>query len=330
MKRWSKKKRERMIWKQHGPTEGEEMTFEQFKSLAAHIIHDGFAALENAASLGTINSTDFELLKVLGSVNSTFDPARLVPILLPESAGSTSVISKLVDLGKSVSHRGMTALHIGEHAGKDASEGLTTKQHHAITNALGDDELSATFESEPMLMWVQKSIQAHGENAADQLLHYIQTNQALREWVSDCAKSSVYAHNNRAAFFRSMMEWFPFVLDALLESSSMEAQRFAAVMDWMYAARMRHSNEGSLSRLVVPIDRAPLMRYLADSTTDSKSRAVVLSLLREIWRVFAGDRLDASLDVHKQQYVPKTEVQVMRKSRPNRAEASLGGTDFCI
>ena len=120
-----------------------------------------------------------------------------------------------------------------------------------------------------------------------------------------------------------MMEWFPFVLDALLESSSMEAQRFAAMMEWMYAARMRHSQEGSLSRLVVPIDRAPLMRYLADSTTDSKSRAVVSSLLREIWRVFAGDRLDAGLD-HKQQYVPKDRGTGNARIKTKQSRGFLG------
>ena len=84
----------------------------------------------------------------------------------------------------------------------------------------------------------------------------MQTNQALSKWVSDDAKCSVYAHDTLAEFHRSMLEWCPFVLDALLEGSSLEVRQFGAVMDWMYAAKMRHSR-GSLSQLVVQIDRAP-------------------------------------------------------------------------
>ena len=80
----------------------------------------------------------------------------------------------------------------------------------------------------------------------------------------------------------------PFVLDALIEGSSREVQQFAVTMDWMFAARTRHGRNGSLSRLVVENDRAPLACYLADGKTTSKSRSAVLKLLREIWKEFSG------------------------------------------
>ena len=83
----------------------------------------------------------------------------------------------------------------------------------------------------------------------------------------------------------------PFVLDALIEGSSREVQQFAAMMDWMNAARTRHGHNGSLSQLIVQIDRAPLACYLVDSTTNSKSRAAVLKLLQGIWKEFSGTRI---------------------------------------
>ena len=80
----------------------------------------------------------------------------------------------------------------------------------------------------------------------------------------------------------------PYIIDALLEGSANEVRRFAETMDWLHAARMRHSNEGSFSRLVVEIDRAALASYLASSKTDRKSRCAVLALLQEIWGAFSN------------------------------------------
>ena len=77
------------------------------------------------------------------------------------------------------------------------------------------------------------------------------------------------------------------MLDALLESSNTEVQQFDAVMKWMYTARKRHGNEGSLSQLVVEIDRVPLCRFLSDNANNRGSRAEVLSLLTDIWEVFS-------------------------------------------
>ena len=152
--------------------------------------------------------------------------------MFPERGRSVVIdnLAKSIALGKSIA-RGESISHqdsavSGTSESKSMSNGLTTKQHTLITEALGD-ELSATFESEPLLMWVKERLR-YTENGTDHLMHYIQTNEALRDWVSDGSRCSIYAHDDKAAFFRTMVEGSPFVLDALLESSSTEVQRFAA------------------------------------------------------------------------------------------------------
>ena len=69
---------------------------------------------------------------------------------------------------------------------------------------------SATFESEPFLKWAQHVFSEGSKENADEdciehLLQYILTNQGLTEWVSDSAKCSVYAHDNEAQFYRSII-----------------------------------------------------------------------------------------------------------------------------
>ena len=256
--------------------------FEEFKELQSRIAEDSrLAQLEKAVCLGAMNSADLELLKVLGSVNGVFKPAHLASILFPGRARSASIKNLVKSVSRKFVPRQASAV-------LDTSDSLTMKQRTAITESLGDDELSATFESEPMRMWVRETFEGHRENAVDQLMHYLQTNQALREWVSDGAKCSIYAQDDKACFFRSIVKGSPFVVDALLESSCAEIQRFSAVIDWMFAARMRHGREGSLSRLIVEIDRAPVAQYLTHSTTDRKCRDAALALLRDIWKVFTN------------------------------------------
>ena len=294
--------------------------------------HSILDELENAVSLGKMDTTDVELLKVLGSVNGCFDPSHLESVLFPEAlpvavkwtvkfengeihryteaqltekfgvskvavgmlvqhethgTGTVARLSKMSTFGQAVDLSVVGNLTSSSH-----HVHLTARQRTAINEALAGDELSATFESIPFLMWAEKKFHANAEKNTHQLLQYITTNKALYKWVQDGAKCSVYAHDEKSRFFRWMIEQCPFVLDALLEGSSVEVEHFTAVMDWMYAAMLRHSDQGSLSRLIVDVDRAPLARYLADSATDGRSRAAVLSLLHEIWQVFAiGSRI---------------------------------------
>ena len=94
-----------------------------------------------------------ELIKLLGSINGRFEPKHLALVLffhpLP-SANPDSTIGKLVDAGKSVSERASSSI-------LRSSESPTIRQRTAIIEAVGEDELSATFESVPFLMWAQVS-----------------------------------------------------------------------------------------------------------------------------------------------------------------------------
>ena len=115
----------------------------------------------------------FELLKILGSVNGRFDPKHLAAVLFPENTGSDSVIGKLVDISRKASRRASSiVLH--------TSESPTSTQQNAIAESVCDDELSATFESMPFLMWAQAKFGTDTEATTQvgQLLRYLQVRFA--------------------------------------------------------------------------------------------------------------------------------------------------------
>ena len=87
---------------------------------------------------------DLQLLKLLGSVNGEFQPQHLASVLFCEehSANSDSAMGILVDVSKSVRDQAVSSV-------------LGTIKHSAIIEAIGEDELSATIESVPFLMWAQ-------------------------------------------------------------------------------------------------------------------------------------------------------------------------------
>ena len=87
---------------------------------------------------------DLQLLKLLGSVNGEFRPPHLASVLFCDEhlAKSDSAMGILVDVSKYVRDRAVSSV-------------LGTIKHSAIIEAIGEDELSATIESVPFLMWAQ-------------------------------------------------------------------------------------------------------------------------------------------------------------------------------
>merc|ERR1711871_510508 len=82
-----------------------------------------------------------------------------------------------------------------------------------------------------------------------------------------------------------MLEAYPFILDALLEGTDEEVERFSTVVQWMARSLKKHGSGGQFSNLVVDIDRSPLAVYLCEQA-DSTSRAMILSMMNEVWRDF--------------------------------------------
>ena len=78
------------------------------------------------------------------------------------------------------------------------------------------------------------------------------------------------------------------MLDALLNGTHNEIRNFATVADWMFEAHKTYGKDGGLSRMITPLDRAPLAMCLTESAGSELCEMLRL-MLNDIWRAYAAN-----------------------------------------
>ena len=82
--------------------------------------------------------------------------------------------------------------------------------------------ITSTIESNPFVVWATKRLLSQDDAATAQLARYVHVQAAIAEYVGDAGKCSLYASCRKAKFYRIMVEYNPFILDAVLEGTKQE------------------------------------------------------------------------------------------------------------
>ena len=189
--------------------------------------------------------------------------------LMPRQRGlSTDIIRAQV---KSLGHTVSEVVSIGrEKLGRRKKDELEKK----LSEMMDQEEVVEMLEPSVFKTWVEANLVKDHELMLNALSLYVRVNNAVREAVSDSSHCSVYASNSSAIFYSKLVDAYPYMLDALLNATDESAKEFDKLVKFVSEAEAHYGENGSLSKLVVSIDRGALLHFLVEEADHDSRRAL--------------------------------------------------------
>ena len=265
-------RRRRLSVRRHGS----QFELAQLKTMSSPKVH-----LEVMDGLENLSAADHDLIAAMCAAVSnaatvtSFDPASAAQLLFPIARGSRSRSLQNL-LSGSVANSGTTA------------EQRSTEREQQVRAMMESEEVTPMFEPEAMRLWARWLLHDSNMQTNENLALFTTINVAVRKFVADSSSLSEYAHNEEAHLYRRLVSVYPYVLDALIDCSEEEAQRFSTVIKWIEGARKTYGGQGLMSRFVVRLDRGAFACFLAEHA-DEYIRRSLGTLMQQIVSALRND-----------------------------------------